>query len=359
MVVGGFLGSGKTTSILGLAKLLLARGRKVGIVTNDQGSSLVDTAFLAREGLPVLEVTGGCFCCNFNELTAKIEELAESQMPDLVLAEPVGSCTDLIATIFRPMDAEYAAAYNLYPLSVLADPRRVRKFMLKSESSAFPDEINYLFEKQLQEADIIVLNKIDALSPDDVDRLTAFLKERFKNARVLAISAKEGLGLEDWLSAAEGSLPGFKTLKDIDYDRYAAAEALLGWMNGTARLEWDGPGDVNSFIRAFLEELREDFKFRGNEIAHLKVYAIGEEDWAKAGVTDINGQVEFSREFGNRTPRVNIIINLRVAAEPDLLEKAVKEALEKASSREGVKAENFRMECFKPGRPNPVYRYAD
>ncbi len=60
-VVGGFLGSGKTTAIIGAAKYLMAHGKRVGVVTNDQGRYLVDTAFFRSEAVPTVEVTGGCF----------------------------------------------------------------------------------------------------------------------------------------------------------------------------------------------------------------------------------------------------------------------------------------------------------
>ena len=80
IVVGGFLGAGKTTSILSIAKYLLSLWKKVGIVTNDQGSDLVDTNFLKASGMSVLEVTGGCFCCNFEEFINKVQTLAESDL---------------------------------------------------------------------------------------------------------------------------------------------------------------------------------------------------------------------------------------------------------------------------------------
>ncbi|MEG2203074.1 MAG: GTP-binding protein, partial [Christensenellaceae bacterium] len=102
-VIGGFLGSGKTTAILDIAKKLMGSGIKVGIVTNDQGSDLVDTNFLRSAGFPVLEVDGGCFCCNFDEFVRKLNTLARENLPDIILAEPVGSCTDLVASIFKPM----------------------------------------------------------------------------------------------------------------------------------------------------------------------------------------------------------------------------------------------------------------
>ena len=61
-LVGGFLGSGKTTAIIGAVRLLLARGKKVGVVTNDQGRFLVDTAFFKATQVPTAEVACGCFC---------------------------------------------------------------------------------------------------------------------------------------------------------------------------------------------------------------------------------------------------------------------------------------------------------
>ena len=96
IVIGGFLGAGKTTAIARLGKMLIDQGKKVGIVTNDQGKNLVDTNFLTSEGLPVFEVTGGCFCCNFDELTKKLEILADREMPDIILAEPVEAAQTLL-----------------------------------------------------------------------------------------------------------------------------------------------------------------------------------------------------------------------------------------------------------------------
>ena len=66
IMVGGFLGAGKTTAILRLAEMLRDDGQRVGLITNDQSVNLVDTAVLAAHGFPVEEITGGCFCCRFN-----------------------------------------------------------------------------------------------------------------------------------------------------------------------------------------------------------------------------------------------------------------------------------------------------
>src|SRR5687767_8050856 len=102
-MIGGFLGAGKTTTIGRLARHYTTAGKKVAIVTNDQTTDLVDTHNLRSQGFHVGEVAGACFCCNFNELTATVEKLTTDSLPDVILAEPVGSCTDLVATVIRPL----------------------------------------------------------------------------------------------------------------------------------------------------------------------------------------------------------------------------------------------------------------
>src|SRR5204862_7717856 len=98
IMVGGFLGAGKTTALLRRGEHLAAQGIRVGLVTNDQSSGLADTALFSASGVPVEEITGGCFCCRFNSLTDAADRLTRRIAPDVFLAEPVGSCTDLKAT---------------------------------------------------------------------------------------------------------------------------------------------------------------------------------------------------------------------------------------------------------------------
>src|SRR5688572_8319812 len=103
LMLGGFLGAGKTTTIARLARHYQSQGHSIGIVTNDQATDLVDTSSLRAQGFDVGEVPGACFCCNFNKLTETMAELAADQRPDIILGEPVGSCTDLVATVVRPI----------------------------------------------------------------------------------------------------------------------------------------------------------------------------------------------------------------------------------------------------------------
>ena len=60
-MIGGFLGAGKTTTLVRLARDYVEQGYRVGIVTNDQADNLVDTHLFRAEGFPVQEVPGACF----------------------------------------------------------------------------------------------------------------------------------------------------------------------------------------------------------------------------------------------------------------------------------------------------------
>src|SRR5687768_12929933 len=127
VMVGGFLGAGKTTALLRLAEHYTAQGRRVGLITNDQSQGLVDTTIATARGYPVEEITGGCFCCRFNSLTDAAERLSREARPEVFLAEPVGSCTDLRATVQYPLRRLYGDDYRVAPLSVLVDPTRARR----------------------------------------------------------------------------------------------------------------------------------------------------------------------------------------------------------------------------------------
>src|ERR1035437_1309558 len=122
-IIGGFLGSGKTTAITNASKLLMHHGKKVAVITNDQGKYLVDTSFVDSNNIPAAEVTNGCFCCNFNSLSEQIELLKDKIHPDCIFAESVGSCTDLVATVLKPLQLLKKELFDMLTFSVFVDSR--------------------------------------------------------------------------------------------------------------------------------------------------------------------------------------------------------------------------------------------
>src|SRR6476469_2462187 len=185
VMIGGFLGAGKTTCVAKLAQHLTTKGLKVGLITNDQGSELVDTAMLRSRGFATEEIPGGCFCCRFNSLVDAAGKLTEATRPAVFIAEPVGSCTDLVATVTYPLRRIYGDNFLIAPVSVLVDPVRAARVLGIESGGNFSEKVVYIYKKQLEEADIIVINKIDLLSPERVEELRAALAKKFPRAEIL------------------------------------------------------------------------------------------------------------------------------------------------------------------------------
>ena len=235
-MIGGFLGAGKTTALARLAEHLTANGLRVGLITNDQGSELVDTAMLRARGFTTEEIPGGCFCCRFNSLVEASRRLTAATRPDVFVAEPVGSCTDLVATVTYPLRRIYGDDFSIAPVSVLVDPVRARRVLGLEEGAKFSSKVLYIYRKQLEEADIIVINKIDLLDQSQLSSLREALAGEFPRAEIVEVAARESRNLEDWFEQITGSEQQARNPMEVDYDAYAEGESLLGWLNCTAQL---------------------------------------------------------------------------------------------------------------------------
>jgi len=356
---GGFLGSGKTTALAALAKRLIERGMRVGFITNDQSENLVDTVIvrqmLADLGVPVEEVVKGCFCCKFDELIAHVEKILEHD-PDVLMGEPVGSCTDFVAAVANPIKIQYRDAFRFAPFSIMVDPERVRSLILSETRTDFPEDVAYLFGKQMEEADTIVLNKVDLMTEKESKRLLAAIGDRYPGKKLLAVSAQEGTGMDEWLDDLISGRPGANTvLSQIDYDRYATAEAVLGWLNAAVKLQADRPFDAGRFMTTLATRLRDRFKADKGEIGHLKFVftSAGKSQWAN--LTDLAAEPAIGGKKLDPVPRGTLIVNARVRLEPEDLETIVRESLEKVSKELAVMSEIDDLQCFSPAYPEPPH----
>ena len=356
---GGFLGSGKTTALASLAKRLIERGMRVGFITNDQSENLVDTIIvrqiLTDLGVPVEEVVKGCFCCKFDELIEHVEKIL-AHNPDVLMGEPVGSCTDFVAAVANPIKIQYRDAFRFAPFSILVDPDRVRSLILKETRTDFPEDVAYLFGKQMEEADTIVLNKVDLLTEKESKQFLAAIGDRYKGKKLLAVSAKEGTGMNEWLEDLLSGRPGANTvLGQIDYDRYANAEAVLGWLNAAVKLSTDKRIDAGLFMTSLAIRLRDTFKHEKGEIGHLKfVYtSAGKSMWAN--LTNLASEPTIGGEELSNLSRGTLILNARVRLEPEDLETIVRKSLAEISQEMAVKSEIDDLQCFSPAYPEPPH----
>lgn len=360
-MVGGFLGAGKTTALLRLAEHLTARGRRVGLITNDQSSGLVDTTLVSAHGYPVQEITGGCFCCRFNSLTAAAERLTAAAAPDVFLAEPVGSCTDLRASVQYPLHRLYGDDYRIGPLSVLVDPVRALRVLGVERGKAFSPKVRYVYGKQLEEAEVIVINKADLLDSARQARLERALRDACPQAEVFTVSARTGTGLERWFERVAGADSDTRPAPAVDYDTYAEGEALLGWFNATFRLEAPSAFDGNLLLRQLAHEVRDALGPERLEIAHFKMTLTPDGEAADIAALNLVGsdrQPELSHALQDGLMSGELIMNLRAEGDPELLRSAALDSLSAVTSRQAVRSEPVHMEHFRPARPSPTHRMA-
>ena len=353
ILVGGFLGAGKTTLLSEIAGRLMTDGKKVGLITNDQAAELVDTAFLLKTTQNVAEVSGSCFCCNFNGFIDSIRDVGERSDADILIAEPVGSCTDLSATIVQPIKRLYADELLLSPLTVLADPFKLED-ILNGGTAGLHKSAAYIYKKQLEESNIIVITKTDTIEMARLDFLKEKTKTFFPHAEVMAVSSKTSEGVGEWLSYVLANSNSKDKTIEVDYKTYAEGEAVLGWLNATVSLRGDQI-DWDKFAKRFLNEIGQRVKSMNLSVGHIKIMLQNGSNFLVGNITNELGNVETRGSAGN-SDQAQIIINARVELAPGQLEILVSESL-RITAVDQVKTGILAWKCISPGYPNPTYRY--
>ena len=308
-VVGGFLGAGKTTLILTAARLLGQRGLRVAAILNDQGDDLVDTHYAGTLGVACDQVTGGCFCCRFPDLVEAAGRLLEYR-PDVIFAEAVGSCTDIVATTLRPLVRDHGDRFRIAPLTVVLHPQPA------FDGSFNNPDLDFLYRNQLAEADLL-FERGESV-PAWIDRL---------------------------LSGAVAA--GAKTL-DIDYARYAEAEAALAWLNARVTAHAAPPISAPMLVGPLLDRLEPQIR-----IVHLKLFTQSDAGYLKAALTG-NGQDPMVEGALDASPsgEHDILLNLRALADPASLRAIVEREFAALPARLTWR----QVQCFRPSPPVPYHR---
>lgn len=372
VLVGGFLGAGKTTLIGELARWLEASGRACGVVTNDQAGGLVDTSSMRKGNGQrlVSEVAGGCFCCKLEELVDRLGRIKEElelaggagkasglqtrspQAAPVIIAEPVGSCTDLMATVVLPLERTFAVEYAISPLSVVLDGRRALASLGgKRLPGVFSKDVGYIYRKQIEEAEILVVNKRDVMSEEDLADLEIRIGRDYPGKEVFTMSARTGEGVEAWMNRILVGRAAPKKLMEVDYARYADGEACLGWLNAEGLVAVPGGTDADRWLMERAKEVADRLAAEGLEVAHFKM-ALRDEEGRMGTVNQVVSGLEpdISRPFGGGFSRATLTVNLRAEGDPDLLKGVIETVF--TGQVVGV----MELAAFRPGEPRPTAR---
>jgi G3E family GTPase len=352
-LIGGFLASGKTTAIQQASLELFEKEITVGAIMNDQGAHLVDSQFLENFNVPIREVTGGCFCCNYDDLDESLQSLIEENDPDIIFAESVGSCTDIISTVANPLTKFYPDQSVI--ISVFADAR-ILPVLLEDSSYFFDDQIHYIYKKQLEEADILVVNKTDLLNQDELIQVQQMVDEQFPDKEILYQNSLNRDDINRWLRVLNNYGANIKRESlEIDYDIYGTGEAKLGWLNG----EFEIHSEDKSAVKLAYIFVNSIFTAINNEnlpIGHLKFLIQGENYQRKISFNAGSQSTVLPGSEKYEADQASIVINARVRTSPEHLKKIINGNVKIIQSEMDGTIQEKTLSAFQPGFPNPTHR---
>ncbi len=340
-LLSGFLGSGKTTAIQQACRILSKDRVPTAVISNDQGGKLVDGAFFEHLGIPGREVTDGCFCCNYDDLDRCIASLTRHDRPAILFAESVGSCTDLVATVLKPLLIQYPGWTPT--VSVFADAALLPDVL--GDRTGFDPDVRYIYLKQLEEAQVIVISKID--QADDEKALRQMMADRYPGKAVLYQNSFESDHILHWLQTLEQLSPQSATLSslDIDYDRYGAGEARLAWLDQQLTIESPSQ-NAQSAALSLLARLSQC----SHPIGHVKGLI---DQKIKISFTSTGSTADVPIQAAATT---SLLVNARIQTTPDILSQLMAEAIEFTQKEQACTIHTVTVSCFQPGFPRPTHR---
>lgn len=349
MVVSGFLGAGKTTTMIALAEHLCQAYGEAAIIANDLGANLVDTSLTQVTGCTVAEIGNECICYQMDNLVDQIRRLRDKSGAAFVMSDIPGCGVGALDHVYHPLARDHGDEFTLAPFTVITDPERLRMIMPEKADIHLPEELVYLLKLQLEEADLVVLNKCDLLDEPTRERYVDFLRAACPDIPILCISAKERTGiaeLAEFVTAHTSALKNFSVRYDEKFDQ---AEAKLTWYNRRLYLKTrSGEAiDMNPVVDDLIEEIRLGLIERKRNVPHLKTFATaGEGDYSKASLIGVDYDIEYAQQLAEPHENLRMIINARAVCEARPLARIMDDALDEVCDRYDLDVQVFFTECF-------------
>jgi G3E family GTPase len=228
---------------------------------------------------------------------------------------------------------------------------------------SFSEKVLYIYRKQIEEADLVVISKCDLIEDTRIDSLRRTIAAEFPRKEVMAVSSRQELNLNAWFDrlTSEEQLP--QAAMNVDYQIYAEGEALLGWLNCTVQLSAEQPFDANRLLKQLAIEIQKRLQAQNAEVAHLKMTLNPDSGLGEIAAVNLvrNDFVpELSLELEEPVESAQLIINLRAEAAPAILETTVRDALATAIAASATLRFTLEhLEHFRPGKPVPTHRFTD
>ncbi|MDH7508627.1 MAG: GTP-binding protein [Methanomassiliicoccales archaeon] len=354
-IIGGFLGAGKSSMAMAVGKFLMEKENAlVAVITNDQGNVLVDTEFMRSGGFDVEEIRGGCFCVNFEEFVRDAQRLAFTKRPDLIIAESIGTATNLLAAVISPLKELYPQDFEIAPLFVVVDCQATYESLNRKEDSSTLASL--IPVQQIKEAEIIVLSKCDLVEGGQLDAVIEYIKNLNQEAMIIPYSFITKMNVERIAELMISEKKSTKKPLEVDQRIFAREKAMLGWCNYSAEVRADERVDARTFLIEIMKGIAEHFE--SNSLAHVKAILSSTRSTMKLSlvgdrlrIDDLRGERFFIGEG-------KLVINARVCSTPEELKKSITTSVKSSSKAMHVTILNEQEVAFvpKPEMPSNVLK---
>ena len=345
-IIGGFLGVGKTALVNRTAKGLGADGKTVGLIVNDLGEVLVDTQYLRAMGHETSELLRGSFGCRSDDLISSARNMVSRTSPDLIIVEPVGTSTDLLATVVAPLNTMCPGEFEAAPLIIVVDATR----MVQERSG--PSTLGGSLRKhQIEEAECLVISKIDMVTRDVLLKLVDEARSLNPQAEVIPYSVITGHGMDKIMDVVRSGKGGHRIPVEIDNDSCAHAEAELGWYNGSYGFHAKEKMDTQELATRILRAI--SIWYDPVDIAHAKVMLTSDTNSLKMSAVSDNISVDGIKGSRYAEGKVTVIINARIRSPPEELLANIRQFVFEVMEAMGQRTEGLNDECFSAPRPTP------
>jgi G3E family GTPase len=350
IILGGFLGAGKTTLAVNLGRYLREKyDKSVAIITNDQGDVLVDTEFTKDAGFDVKEVLGGCFCANFDEFVKNARTLVQMSRPDVIIAEPIGTSTNILATVVAPLRTLYPDEFEVAPLMVVVDGNQALH-LLNGRSE---ERVKLIPSHQIREAEVVIISKMDKIPDGAEGSMLESLDQDLDGVDLIPYSSITGQNLERIADLIVSERKSIKLPTGVENSQFAGEKASLGWYSSVSKVNPQGKADIYDIVTSIMRHTSSAFD--PMDIAHVKVVIRSSQIAVKVSLVGDSMQVDGLKGSRYLTEEAELVLNARVISPPERLSQVFRDAVEALSTDFDLIISDLSERCFKPKPEAPSY----
>ncbi|MBR6444475.1 MAG: GTPase (G3E family) [Firmicutes bacterium] len=350
MVCSGFLGAGKTTTMMALQKRFSEKYGKAAMISNDVGGKgLVDYRYSDACGRNAVEIAEECICFVTEDLVDCLRNLFDTEGNDLVMSDIPGFGVGALEHVYLKLNDEYKGEFDMAPFTVVIEPAGLDLLIEGRPDPELPKELNCLLDAQLKEADLVILNKCDTITDEEKEMYTDFITKAYPGCSALGISATEETGLDEVIDYL---ISNTARLEDVDFgieqETFNEAFGKLSEYNCQYYVQvCCDDFDANDYLvdlgKAIADRLRENDR----TTPHLKIFGqLEDRQVCMVNLIGVDRPVSVEARIDKRCIDLAVVINTTSACESDLLEKIMQESIEEVSRGYNLSVFMFFTECF-------------